>query len=202
MKFNYLAIVLSCIVAFSACQGNDKSNQENEEPKNEAPAEGQQENEDETAGEQVYDEDSDDEKYQMQQQEITKVDDKELKQFVAALNEIQVINQTIQQEMISAVEAGGLEVERFSEIQQSQQSPDMESDVTEEELKQFQDAIVELEKIQGDAEKRMKQKIEDNGLTENRYREIGESLQNSPDLQARFQELMGQQQPQQPAQPQ
>jgi len=114
------------------------------------------------------------------------VSDKELQQFVSVAQHIQVINQQAQQEMIASVQQGGLDVERFSELQQAQQNPNQEAEATDMELKQFETATQELEKIQVQTQQQMQEKIIEEGLTVNRYQEIAAVIQNDPELQQMF----------------
>lgn len=200
MKFNYLVFTVLCIALLSACQGEgkeDNSNETTEDQKTEESVTMEEEEvieeaeEPEVTDRADYDSDTLDAKYQMQELELTEVSDDDLKKFVAALNEIQSINSVIQQEMISAVENTGLEVSRFSAIREDQQSPGGQTDATADELKKFESAMAELERIQNETEERMQKIIENNGLTETRYREIGMSIQNTPELLEKFKTLVG-----------
>lgn len=124
----------------------------------------------------------------------TEVTDEELVQFVEVVKELQTFNERIQAEMIASVEEVGLDVNRFSEIQQSQQNPDANIEVTNEELDLYQQAIQALDAKQMEAQATMQQMIVDNGMTEERYQEIGMAIQSDPDMMAKFQELSGGQQ--------
>jgi predicted naringenin-chalcone synthase len=118
------------------------------------------------------------------------VADEEIKQFADAFKEVQVINQDAQQIMIAAVTDEGLELERFTEIYQSLQMPDQQADVSEDEMKKYENASSEIEKIQADAQVKMEKKIVDAGLTPERYQEIGMALQTSPELQEKIQKYL------------
>ncbi len=123
-------------------------------------------------------------------QQAADVTDKELEQFLATIENMQIINQSAQEEMVAAVQDAGMEVERFSEIMQSQQDPDQSPKVTSEEMKLFTSVNQSLEKIQIRARKQMEEKIEEGGLTTERYQEIGAIIQYSPELQKKIQSLM------------
>ncbi|MEX0985987.1 MAG: DUF4168 domain-containing protein [Bacteroidales bacterium] len=118
------------------------------------------------------------------------VSDDELQQFVSVVGQVQMINQETQQQMIGAVQDGGLDVERFNEIMQSQQDPSQESDASNEELQNYENAIQELENIQLEATQQMQDKIVEEGLTVNRYQELGAIIQVSPELQEKFQSFL------------
>lgn len=124
------------------------------------------------------------------QTEEEEVSDKELQQFASALQQVQNLDQQAQQDMVKAVEEEGLEAQRYSEIQQAQQVPDQESDVTDEELVKYKSASAELEKIQVEAQQKMQDKILEEGLTVPRYQELAAVIQASPELQQKLQEYL------------
>ena len=118
------------------------------------------------------------------------ISDDELKAFADAAQEVQMINQSIQQEMVASVEKGGLTVERFTEMQQASMSG-QEMEATAEEMKKFEATMKGLEGIQMNAQKAMKDKLANHGISEKRYQEIAMSVQADPKLQERFFELQG-----------
>lgn len=180
MNFKYLGSIVLSLLIMSACQqGNDVSNEEQDMEETQQPQDQQQ-----MPG-------------QPPQQQTTDVSDAELQQFASVAEQIQVMNQEAQQKMVGAVEGEGLEVERFSEIQQAQQMPDQEVDATDEEMEKYNAALEELEEIQVQAQQDMQEKIQDEGMSEERYQEIGMALQSDPELQAKFQAMQQQGQPQQ-----
>lgn len=122
-----------------------------------------------------------------QQQTVT---DEEVKLFAAAFKEIQVLNQEAQQTMVAAIENEDMDVQRFSEIYQAMQMPDQPVEATEDELSKFENANNEVEKIQGVIQLQMEEKIREEGLSPERYQEIGMQIQSSPELQSKIQEYL------------
>lgn len=120
----------------------------------------------------------------------TDVSDKELTTFVAAFQQVQIINQQAQQNMAKAVQDEELSIERFNEMKQSEQNPNQEVQGTTEEMEQFDRANQQIVQIQKEATQSMQKKIEDEGLTIQRYQEIAMALQNSPELQQKIQKMM------------
>ncbi len=118
------------------------------------------------------------------------VSGEELKQFASAFQQVQTVNQQVQQRMIKAVEETGLDVQRYNEIQQAQQDPNQEVNVSDEELEQYTATTQELEKIQAGAQQEIQGKITEQGLTVNRYQEIAAALQNDTELQQKLQEYL------------
>lgn len=126
--------------------------------------------------------------------EVKEVSDKELQQFMTAFQEMQTFSRQIQQEMVAAVQEQGLEAQRYSEIQQAQQNPEADSDITAEELEMFQSASQAVQKIQSEAQEQMEENISDAGLTQRRYQEISMMLQSDPQLQQKAQSMQQAQQ--------
>jgi len=127
---------------------------------------------------------------QQQQQATPDISDEELQKFVDAFQEIQVENQKIQQKMIAEIQEEGMEVQRFSEIQQAQQNPNQEVEMTAEEEEAIESLMPKLQSIQQESQTVMQEKIKSAGLTMNRYQEIAQMIQQSPELQQKLQSMM------------
>jgi hypothetical protein len=74
----------------------------------------------------------------------------------------------------------------------AQQDPNQEVDASEDELKKFAAANREIEEIQNRAQREMLGKIDEAGLTVERYQEIMNALQNDPKLQQKLQQIVQQ----------
>jgi uncharacterized protein (DUF885 family) len=127
---------------------------------------------------------------QLPRQQTTDVSDSEIEQFALAFVEIQNIEQKIQPEMVQIVEKEGIEVQRFNEIMNAQQDPNQEVDAGEDELKKFAAANREIEDIQNRAQREMMGKIDEAGLTVERYQEIMTAVRNDPELQQKLQQIV------------
>ncbi|MAC95391.1 MAG: hypothetical protein CMC96_07805 [Flavobacteriales bacterium] len=127
---------------------------------------------------------------QQQQQATPDISDEELQKFANAFQEVQVENQKIQKDMIAKIEEEGMEVQRFSEIQQAQQNPNQEVEMTAEEEKAIENLMPKLQTIQQESQTVMQEKIKSAGLTMNRYQEIAQMIQQSPELQQKLQSMM------------
>lgn len=128
----------------------------------------------------------------MQQPPTPQVDvsNDELKQFAAAVQQVQMINMQTQQTMVKTVEDNGIELDRFNEIMKSQQNPDIEVTASEEEMNTIEEISKQLEGIQMKAQQSMQEKITDTGLSIERYQQIANVVQNSPELQQKLQQLI------------
>jgi hypothetical protein len=123
------------------------------------------------------------------QAEVPNISDEELKQFAAIAQELQVINQASQQEMMAAIEAEGMKVDRYTQIQQAQQDPSKESDATAEEMKTFEAVNKKLQEVQMGAQEKMTKKLVDAGLSEEWYQQTAMAIQSNQELMMRFQQL-------------
>ncbi len=134
---------------------------------------------------------------QMPQQTVQPADpasvtDTEMEQFAGVFVELQTMNQQIQQEMMTAVQEEGIEVQRFNEIMNAQQDPNKEVDATQEELELFAAAGQAIQKIQRSAQQDMQKVITDSEISLNRYQSIMAAMQNDAGLQQRLQEQIQQ----------
>jgi len=127
---------------------------------------------------------------QQQQQATPDISNEELQKFANAFQKIQVENQKIQQKMIAEIQEEGMEVQRFSEIQQAQQNPEQEAEMTTEEEKAIENLMPKLQTIQQESQTVMQEKIKSAGLTMNRYQEIAQMIQQNPELQQKLQSMM------------
>jgi len=118
----------------------------------------------------------------------------ELNNFADAFIEVQTVNQTVKQKMTTVITEEGLEVERFNTIQKAKMNPEVPVKASEEELKKHGVIVTKLQEMQPLLVAQMKEVIEDNNLSFERYREVAMALQQSKDLQKRFQDVMSQKQ--------
>lgn len=129
-----------------------------------------------------------------QQQSTEPITDEELKTFIATSQKIQALNQNLQQQMSTTIQAEGMEVTRFQEIQQQMQAAGTGAggempDISEEEKATFQQIMQKLQAMQMQAQQQMMQDMQSEGINVERYREIGMALQSSQDLQDRLQKM-------------
>ncbi|SDG76257.1 DUF4168 domain-containing protein [Psychroflexus sediminis] len=128
------------------------------------------------------------------QTEDAQVTDAELQKFAEAYMSVQQMNQTIQQEMVVAIEKEGMTPERFNEIYQAEMDPEVEVDATAEELEQKEAVMIVIKEIQAASQAKMEEKIKEKGLTMQRFQEIGAQVQQNPELQQKLQGMMMKQQ--------
>jgi len=119
-----------------------------------------------------------------------KVSDNEVKQFVSAVKEVQVISQESQQNMLKAVEESGFTRQRFNQIYTGMQDPDTDVDADDEEMAKFNKVNTKIVSIQTEAQQKMEKEILKQDLTIERYQEINMKLQNDPELMQKVQALL------------
>ena len=119
-----------------------------------------------------------------------KISDAELNKFANAFQVVQMENQKAQQKMATVITDNGMEVERFSTIQQAVSNPNQEADATDAEMKKHDAIMAEIKKMQPAIEAKMEKAVADSGITIERYQAIGTALQQDKSLQQRFQSIM------------
>lgn len=120
----------------------------------------------------------------------TDVSDDDLKTFAAAFKQVQAVDQQAQQDMVKAVQDEGLSVQRYNELLQNEENPEQNASPTEDEKQQFKNVNIQIDGIQMKAQQSMQKKIQDEGLTVERYQEIAFAIQNSTELQEKLQQYM------------
>jgi hypothetical protein len=124
------------------------------------------------------------------QTEAKKVTDKELNNFADAFQEVQMENQSVQQEMMTMIKEKGLDVNRFQEIQQSQMDPNSTVEVSEKEMIAFKSVMSKIEAMQPELQAQMEAIIKKKGLSLERYQEVAAAIQSDADLQQKLQTIM------------
>ncbi|MDQ3190090.1 MAG: DUF4168 domain-containing protein [Bacteroidota bacterium] len=127
---------------------------------------------------------------QEQKQIKTDYSDKTLSKFIEASKSIDQIQQQTEQEMIKVVEKENLNVERFNEIAQAQQNPEAELDVTEKELKSFETAVGQFQKIQEQMQSKMENAIKEKNIELDEYKEIMFAYQQNQEFQKKINSLL------------
>ncbi len=118
------------------------------------------------------------------------ISDTELGQFADAYIKVQMQNQEAQQNMMTIIEDEGLQLERFSEIQEATMDPNKKTDATADEMKKHAKAIAKMEKMQPELEKKAVTEIESAGISFDRYKSLAKAVQEEKELQQRLQTIL------------
>ncbi|WPP50363.1 DUF4168 domain-containing protein [Catalinimonas niigatensis] len=126
---------------------------------------------------------------QMEQSpQASNISEEELEKFVDIDMQLQPMQQQAQQEMIAKVEEKGMAVEKFQEIAQSQQQGDSTA-FSSEELQNFNEINEDLSEIDSQLREEVQTKIEEEGVSIERYQEIAMAVNQDPSLQQKLQEI-------------
>tara|TARA_R100000951_G_scaffold113176_1_gene114689 strand:+ start:171 stop:623 length:453 start_codon:yes stop_codon:yes gene_type:complete len=125
------------------------------------------------------------------QDESQNVSDEDLEAFVVIYKEVQTENKKIQQKMAGTIQAEGMEIKRFNEINQANANPNKEVEATTEEMEAYNKVTKKVKKMRTDFQQKVKEMInEAEDMTLEKYQEIYAELQKDKSLQKKFGELM------------
>lgn len=125
-----------------------------------------------------------------QQQYRNDFSDEELRSFVRATEKVEQIRQETGQRMMKAIEDEGLTIERFSEILEAHQNPNIQLDASPEELQSFDNAarFIMDEKLRSD--ERLTLSIEEEGLDIETYQAILLAYQQDQEIHEKINRLL------------
>ncbi|PKD42665.1 DUF4168 domain-containing protein [Rhodohalobacter barkolensis] len=120
------------------------------------------------------------------------VSDEEIEQVANAINELGPIQVEAQEKMAEAVEKEDITFERFQQMMMAMQNPQAadQVDVTDEEMEKLQTLQPALMEIQSEADEKMMEKIESNGISVERYQNIVMAAQQDQELRSRVEALL------------
>jgi hypothetical protein len=137
------------------------------------------------------------------------VSDEKLKQFSGAMDANRKIQQNMMPQMQQAVKDAGLSMDKYQQIDRKQrgggqgmQGNSGDSDISEEQLKKFNQAKKNLQPVQEEMRKKMESAIKEEGMSMQEYRSILQKIRQSRELQQRMREMQGGSQQQQQRRPQ
>ena len=120
------------------------------------------------------------------QADQAKVTDAELNKFAAVFQQMRMMNQQVQQKMAQVVADEEMEIQRFNEIHKAKMDPSIETEATKEEKEAYKEIVAEIEKVQLDFQETIEEKIQESGMTVERYQQIATRLQTDAELQERL----------------
>lgn len=121
------------------------------------------------------------------------VSDDELSQLASTIEQLEPIQLEAESKIVETLETEGISIERFQQMMMAMQNPQMadQVNITDDEMQKIQQIQPDLMEIQGEAEQKITEKIEDNGFTMDRYRSIIMGMQQDADLLERLQNELG-----------
>ena len=114
----------------------------------------------------------------------------ELEQFVDANKVVAGVQRSSEEKMVKAIEEEGLEVQQFNEILTTQQNPEAEAEVSDDDLNKFNKAVEKVMKVQQDMQTDLQKAIEESGMTVQKYDQILIAYQQSPKVQEEVNKIL------------
>ncbi|WP_299985800.1 DUF4168 domain-containing protein [uncultured Pontibacter sp.] len=132
-----------------------------------------------------------DEVTQQEQLQQDRFSEEELKKFLQANAKVTAIQKEGQQNMLNIIQEAGMDVEQFNKYAQAQREQKLaESGASPEQLAAFDKAAQKIVEIQPTVKENVKKALEEEGLTEDKYREIVTAYQQDEAVKAKVHELM------------
>jgi len=121
-----------------------------------------------------------------------KVSPEELKKFASATKQLLAIVNDTESQMVQAVEKQGLSQTRFNEIYQSKQNPNAKpaTQITSKEEASYKQAVTQLTQLQKDAQTKMDQVVQAQGLPMDRFNQIFAAVQKDPQLKQEVRKMI------------
>ena len=122
----------------------------------------------------------------------SEVSDEEVEMFASAINDFGPIQVEAQEKMAEAVEEEDISFERFQQMMMAMQNPQLaeQVNITDEEMAKLQTLQPTLMEIQSEADEKMIEKIEESGMTVERFQQINMGVQQDEELRARIEVLI------------
>jgi lipoprotein-anchoring transpeptidase ErfK/SrfK len=122
----------------------------------------------------------------------TQVSQEELQKFARTIKQLIAIEQGANQEMTQVIGQSGLTQDRFIEINRAQRSPSAKPTkaVTPQEKQQYDKAFSRLGEIQKQAESKMEQVVQKEGIPIKRFNEIEAAVRQDPAMQQKVRQMI------------
>ena len=122
----------------------------------------------------------------------TKVSPEEMQKFAATIKKLLVINRDMETQMVAAVQKTGLTEQRFGEIHRSKKDPAAKptKQISPNEEQSYNQAMTQFTQIQKDAQTKMDQTVESEGLGTDRFNQILAQVQKDPSLRQELRKLL------------
>ena len=115
-----------------------------------------------------------------------KLTETDLNKLATILGKLQKLNLESQNKMMSVVQAKGMEIQKFMQLQQALQTPETAKNVSTADKSQFQEITNELGKVQVEMRKKMEATLKSENLTLAEYQEMMRTVQMNPVAQQKL----------------
>lgn len=115
----------------------------------------------------------------------------ELQQFAQAIKQLKRVEMEMQQKMVEALKDEKLSPQRFQEIGQRQDDPNapITADISAKDQQQFDKALAKIKQIQQDAVPKQNRAVALQGLTLERFNQIGRAIEQNPALKRQLRDI-------------
>lgn len=115
----------------------------------------------------------------------------ELQQFAQAIKQLKRVEMEMQQKMVEALKDERLSPQRFQEIGQRQDDPNasITADISAKDQQQFDKALAKIKQIQQDAVPKQNRAVALQGLTLERFNQIGRAIEQNPTLKRQLRDI-------------
>lgn len=113
----------------------------------------------------------------------------EIQQFAQALKQLKKIEMETQEKIVQALKDERLSPERFQEIAQQRGNPDPSgaTQITPKEQERFDKAVAKIQTIRQETASKESRAVSMQGLTEERFNQIGQMIDKNPVLKRQLQ---------------
>lgn len=125
------------------------------------------------------------------QQKDIDVAEKEMQRFVKASDALQVMQQDAQKKMMKTIEDNGMDVKRYSEIENATRSG-QEVDMTKTEEQVYQKTSTAVQQEQMKLQKEAIKILEEHDFERQRFTEISQALRSDKELLEQYKEIKNQ----------
>lgn len=126
-----------------------------------------------------------------QNEAVTTVTDKEVELFSEVNKKMVPLLEDAEKQITEAITRQKMTVERYMEIAMARQNPESKAaEATKQELAKLEEITKEAQTIDAKLQQKGNSMIKEKGLTPQRYDEIAVHIQNSPETQKKYNELM------------
>lgn len=117
------------------------------------------------------------------------VSSEELQQLAQALKQLQAIQDETEAEILQAIQDEGLSPQKYQEILQESEA-EVTSDLSAEQKQSFERAYEQVSQLQHEAESKMEQAVEAEGLEVERFNQLLAFIEQDPALLQQVQQLL------------
>lgn len=119
------------------------------------------------------------------------VTDADMDKMIELMKIFQPMSEAAEAKMIQAVEAEGLDVNSYTDIQRGMMSPEGADQVSAADMEKFTKATDKIEEIQMESQEEFERILSENKMTSDQYQAIFMAIQSDPELMDKFMKKMG-----------